>query len=176
VAKLATLSAEQLDDPDSHGPTLAEMAGDEPEAFAKDTAKRTGKSERTVRRAAAIGEKLDAEVKQKIAKTPIADNQRELEKLARLEPDMQRTVADMLADGEVESVTEALAEDPGPEPEPSESAAAVLRELLAKTKSAWMASCGPAATGSLGASVLEAVADEWIRESWWPKQLPKRSR
>jgi ParB family transcriptional regulator, chromosome partitioning protein len=168
VAKLATNSAEPSDSSSRPVPTLADMCNDSSAtAFAKDASKRTGKSERTVRRAAAIGQKLDQEVKQKIAKTPVADNQRELEKLARLDPDMQRTVADMLIDGEVESVTEALAEGPGPEAAPAEEASAVLRELLRKLASAWKASCGRSATGQLGAAVLEAVADEWMRETWW---------
>jgi ParB-like chromosome segregation protein Spo0J len=174
VAKLATL----LDEDSRPVPTLAEMvdvpADETAQAFAADTAKKTGKSPRTVRRAASIGERLDPQVAEQIASTPIADKQAELEKLARLEPDMQRTVATMLVEGEVQSVTEALADSSDPEPEPAEEASTVLRGLLDAAGLNWRAKCGDAATAQLGAAVLESLAEEWIRQRWEP--LDKKPR
>lgn len=76
-------------------------------SFAKDTAEKTGTSERTVRRAARIAEHLDAEAAKTIESTPIADSQRQLEELASLPAEEQRQVAETIASGEAETVAEA---------------------------------------------------------------------
>jgi hypothetical protein len=164
-------------------------------SFAEDTAEMTGKSERTVRRQAELGAKLDgAAIKLLAAKAPhVANSPAQLKKLARLDPDMQRAVAasivagDKRADGRgpVLTVDDALADAPHPnearddkpgvplalpvspaEPRTVESAADVLKRLLEKTKSAWRATCGHAATAQLGAAVLESVSAVWMTEQW----------
>lgn len=77
-------------------------------SFAEDTAEKTGTSPRTVKRDVAIGQAIPDEIAELIKDTPIADNKRELKKLARLEPEEQKVVAQMLAEGEVVTVSEAI--------------------------------------------------------------------
>jgi len=89
-------------------------------SFSSDTAAKTGKSKRSVERDAALGLALSDDVLEKIAATPVANNKSELKKLAKLDADMQQTVANMLAEGECSSVTEALRSDDEVEPEPAE--------------------------------------------------------
>jgi hypothetical protein len=55
-------------------------------------------------------------------------------------------------------------------PEAANGAATRVSQLLEKLKSAWIASCGAAATAQLGAAVLEATAEEWIRQQWKPRK------
>lgn len=75
--------------------------------FAQDTAAKTGVSDRTVQRATKIGTDITAEVRDIIRETPVADNQQELLRLARMEPEKQAPVAQKIADGEARSVGEA---------------------------------------------------------------------
>jgi len=147
-------------------------------SFAAAAAEKTGKSERTIARSVQIGQGLPPEIAAKVAQTPVGNQPRELLKLAKLvkqDPQLADTVADMLREGEVQSVTEALAESELP-PEPAVEASAVLREMLAKLKRAWQASCGKAATPSLGAAVLEAVAEQWLNETWTDRGGKTRSQ
>lgn len=136
-------------------------------SFARDAAEKTGKAERTIRQAVQVGKRIEPDVAKQIARTAVADQPKELAKLARLDPEMQRTVAGMLADGEAESVTEAIAEpNQHPDPDPAEEASGALKRLLEAAKDRWQAICGPAATAQLGAAVLEAVAADWVTQTW----------
>jgi len=67
--------------------------------FTKDAAGKTGSSERTIRHAVTISNKLDDGVRDTIRHLPIADNQRELGRLAKLEAEEQKRVAERLSLG-----------------------------------------------------------------------------
>jgi ParB family chromosome partitioning protein len=75
-------------------------------SFVADTAEKTGKSQRTIRKDVAVGEKLDGEAVDDILNTPVADNKSELKALSELPPEQQRTVAKKIKSGEVKSVKE----------------------------------------------------------------------
>lgn len=111
-----------------------------------------------------LAPELAAKLKNTAADTP-AERAR-LAKIAKSDPDLARTVADVLHACEASSVEEAI-DDNGTAPtDQAEEACSVLREMLYKTASAWRASCGFSATPALAASVLEQVADEWINYGW----------
>ena len=80
-------------------------------SFSVDTAAKMGVTPRTIQMATRIAEKIDAEVQEIIADLPIADNQSELTKLAKMKPDQQKEVAARLATGQVETVAEVVRED-----------------------------------------------------------------
>jgi len=86
-----------------HG-TNQHTKGDAPPSFAASSAQATKQSGRTIRRAVKIAEGLDDEAADLISGTPTADNQQELQRLARLPVEDQRAVAQLLADGEVTRV------------------------------------------------------------------------
>ncbi len=67
--------------------------------FTKDVATKTGSSERTIQHAVSISNKLDDGVRDTIRHLPIADNQRELGRLAKLEAEEQKRVAERLSLG-----------------------------------------------------------------------------
>lgn len=67
--------------------------------FAKDTAGKTGESERSVHEYVRVAEKIAPDVQAAIAETPAAQSITELTKLARLGPDKQREVAAKVKDG-----------------------------------------------------------------------------
>ena len=67
--------------------------------FTKDVASKTGAGERTIRHAVAIANKLNNGVRDTIRHLPIADNQRELGRLAKLEAEEQKRVAERLSLG-----------------------------------------------------------------------------
>ena len=151
------------------------------ESFAADAARQTGKSERTIRRATAIGAKIVPEVAEAVAKVPaVAKSPKELAKLAKLDPALQRSVAACLTSGECKTVTEAVAESDDPPPAPAEQACDVLKRLLDEAARRWCAKCGKAATAQLAAGVLESVAEEWISQDWrrtgGPAAAKKRHR
>ena len=79
-------------------------------SFSVDTAAKMGVTPRTIQMATRIAEKIDAEVQEIIADLPIADNQSELTKLAKMKPDQQKEVAARLATGQVETVAEVAKE------------------------------------------------------------------
>lgn len=56
----------------------------------------------------AIEQAISDEMAELIKDAPIADNKRELKRLARLDPEEQKIVAQMLAEGEVVTVSEAI--------------------------------------------------------------------
>ncbi len=62
-------------------------------SFSKDTAAKTGKSERTVQRQVAVAENLDESVQEELKDTPIANNQSELERISKLPKDEQPAAA-----------------------------------------------------------------------------------
>lgn len=144
-------------------------AGSRKPSFAKDTAAKTGKSARTIQRKAQIGREIPDDWVPIVAKVPqLANSASELAafiKLIKADPAQARTVAQMIADGEVATVAEAIAEPELPE-EPADQASDALRRALARVKDGWRRECGPAATAPLGAAVLEAVAAEWLTENW----------
>lgn len=76
-------------------------------SFTEDTAAKTGTSKRTVERAVQVADNLTPEVRDTIRETPVADNQRELLRLSRMEPGKQAPVADKIASGAAKSVGEA---------------------------------------------------------------------
>jgi len=67
--------------------------------FTKDVASKTGAGERTIRHAVSITNNLDDDVRDTIRHLPIADNQRELGRLAKLDRDEQYRVAERLSLG-----------------------------------------------------------------------------
>lgn len=85
---------------------------DSPPSFAKDTASKMGVSERTVQRGVEIASKLDDDVKEVIANTPIADRQTDLSRLAKHEPEEQKRLARHIKDG-AKTVAEAEAQATG---------------------------------------------------------------
>ncbi|MBP5857256.1 ParB N-terminal domain-containing protein [Marivibrio halodurans] len=70
-------------------------------------AERSQRAARTIQREAAIGERLDRDVADTLRASPIADNQKELESLARFSPEIQRQLAGVIASGGARSVTAA---------------------------------------------------------------------
>jgi ParB family chromosome partitioning protein len=65
--------------------------------FSKDAAKSTGLGERTIQRACELAGKLAPEAIALIRGTKVADNQAQLQALAELEPEQQKTVAGLIA-------------------------------------------------------------------------------
>lgn len=137
------------------GPTVA--------SFAEDTAEKTGTSPSTVQRDVAIGRAIPDEIAELIKDTPIADNKRELKKLARLEPEEQKVVAQMLAEGEVDTVREAITSEDDLEEEPVDPSD-VLRQMLEKTLDAWFREFGKQVSNKLAAAILSETARS-LRES-----------
>lgn len=79
---------------DYHSANLAEWSGENAQAhFFEQALDDLGLSRRAIERAQFIGGRLQPELRELIAKTPLANNQSELEKLAKLEPQRQREVA-----------------------------------------------------------------------------------
>lgn len=86
--------------------------------FVQDTAKKTGKSERTIHRDVAVGEKLDTQAAADISECPeVANSKKQLTELAKLPPAEQQSAAKKIKSGEAKSVAEAAA----PKPEKSET-------------------------------------------------------
>lgn len=113
---------------------------------------------------------LPPELQRAVRNTEAAGDPKQMARLARLakeDPPLAETVANMLRDCEVSTVEEALVESDQPEPEPQQEASAVLRQMLEKTKSVWRIQCPKSASPALGAAVLEAVADEWLSGGWF---------
>lgn len=113
---------------------------------------------------------LPSDLQRKVRNTAAASDPRQMARLAKLakdDPQLALTVACMLHDCDAYTVDEALQESDQPEPEPQDEASAVLRQMLQKTKSVWRIQCPESASPSLGAAVLEAVADEWLNGGWF---------
>jgi N6-adenosine-specific RNA methylase IME4 len=73
--------------------------GDLIQPFSESAAAQTGTSRRTVERAVRIAESIPEDLRDALRNTPIADNQKELLALARLEPEEQRAVVQLLSEG-----------------------------------------------------------------------------
>jgi ParB family transcriptional regulator, chromosome partitioning protein len=135
-------------------------------SFVDDTVSKTGRSKRSVETDVALGNSLPDDIVDKIADTPVANNKSELKKLAKLAGDEQRVVADLLADGEVSSVTEALAtqDEPASEPEPSEILKARVLRVIDKWRVEYRAS------HTLAAAVLESLVEILLSVHDQPKK------
>ncbi len=81
-------------------------------SFAEDAAETTGKGRRTIERAVAIAHAIPEHLQSLIADTPIANNKRQLETLARLSSEEQCRVSQRLASGAARTVEQAIAEGP----------------------------------------------------------------
>jgi len=105
---------------------------------------------------------------------------RRLMRLWHTDPELAITAAEMLARGEVNSVEEALRSEDEVEEEDAEDAvteskavdadpkdaSGVLRDLLERTRRVWVQQCQEQATPTLGAAVLESVAEQWLLRQW----------
>ena len=81
------------------------------ESFVTDTAKKSGLSEREVRRQVQIGKNLDPKAAAIVADVPtVADSKAELKALSELTPEKQREVAAKVNAGKAKSVRAAVAE------------------------------------------------------------------
>lgn len=80
---------------------------DIPLSFSEDTATKLGVSPRTVQQEVQIAEKIAPDVKEIIADTELADSKKDLLKLARMEPETQKKVAEKIAVGEAKSIVDA---------------------------------------------------------------------
>ena len=76
--------------------------------FVQDTAKKVGISERSIQRTLQIAEQIVPDVRDRLRGTPIACSTTELLQLARLEPEMQRRVAEKIVEGHQKTVSDAL--------------------------------------------------------------------
>jgi hypothetical protein len=75
--------------------------------FSQAVAEKTGLAQRTVQHYVQLAQSLTPEVRDAIRRTPIANDGRELQQLASLEPSQQRAVAELIASREAGSVREA---------------------------------------------------------------------
>lgn len=83
-------------------------------SFVQDTAKKTGKSTRTIERDLAIARDMDGDVQEIVALTPLARNKSELRKLAKLPKDQQKAVAAKIKAGKAKRGHEAMPWSPKP--------------------------------------------------------------
>jgi len=68
--------------------------------FTEDAARKTGLSERTVKVGIQIATRILPEVRDVLRNTDVADSKRDLLRIARLEPSLQKAVADQVVSGE----------------------------------------------------------------------------
>jgi len=73
-------------------------------SFVEDTAKKTGRAPRTVFEEVQIATRLDDEVKEMIRDTELADRKTDLLKLARLDKEEQKKVAEKIRTGEAKDI------------------------------------------------------------------------
>lgn len=76
--------------------------------FAKDTAKKTNKSARTISKDIQIAKRIPAELREKIRETPLADKKTELLTLTNFDAETQKEVVELIVEGQVETVEEGL--------------------------------------------------------------------
>jgi N6-adenosine-specific RNA methylase IME4 len=76
-------------------------------SFASDAASRVGSSGRTIQQEVQIAERLHPDVKRTIRDHALADSKVELLRLARMEPDKQRAVVEVVLSGKAKGVAEA---------------------------------------------------------------------
>lgn len=104
--------------------------GDSVSSFAEDTARKTGKSARTIQREVAVGEALADGVAEALVDTPIADNVAELAKLGKLKPAKQKAAAKKLKAGTAKTVAEASKPKAAPTKAPKPAGKAAERKAL----------------------------------------------
>jgi len=75
-------------------------------SYVEETAEKTGKAPRTVRRDVGIAEKLTDATKTQITGTTVEDSKAELERLAKLPPKDQEKVARAIGSGKAKTVAE----------------------------------------------------------------------
>lgn len=112
------------------------QAGAGPLTFSKDAAKKTGFTDRSIRRSVELASKFDAETVQLIRNTKLANNAAALKKLALLPPDQRRDVAHSIGFGESRSIGEALAKCGHIEPvsiDPAMALTARFADLLSRS-------------------------------------------
>lgn len=113
--------------------------GKRAKSFADDTAEKTGVAARTVREGVQVGKNIDPVAKKKLAGTKAAKSQKQLLQVSREKPERQKAIADLLAGGHAESVTEAVAqlgEDPAEVDWPTDE---VGNEIPADMREPWAA-------------------------------------
>lgn len=126
-------------------------------SFSADIADKTGFSERTIRRAVMLAEKLSPEAVRLLTGTAWADHQAALETLAKHPPEAQAAVLDHLlaAENPAKSVNEALARHEG------RAAPTVEDKTLSRAIDLW---------GRMGAkdkrAFLEFLADAELPKGW----------
>lgn len=76
-------------------------------SFASETAKAADISQRTIQRGVQIATSIPQDVRDTLRDTDVADRKVDLLTLARMEPDEQRRVADVIASGEADTVMDA---------------------------------------------------------------------
>lgn len=87
--------------------TASEMIS--PASFVKDTAKKTGKSERSIQQDIQIASNLPEEVKVEIKNSKIEDNKTDLLELAKIkEPEKQLEIIEQVKNGQVKNVKSAI--------------------------------------------------------------------
>jgi ParB-like chromosome segregation protein Spo0J len=101
--------------------------------FVAETAKKTGKSEKTVRRDKSRGEKIPEDVQKDLAGTKIEDSGVQLDALARASPDEQREAVKAVTLGHAKDVREVL---PGADKKQSDRIGGVNYDRLCR---AWNA-------------------------------------
>lgn len=84
-----------------------------PVSFTEDCARKTGRSQRTIQEVVRIGKRLNPDAVNLLAKTPVVNNQTELDALADLSADEQLRVAKEITSGKRTSVREATPNAPG---------------------------------------------------------------
>lgn len=75
--------------------------------FSKDAAVKLAVSPRTIQQEVQIAEKIVPDVKEVLANTELANSKRELLKIARMEPELQRKIAQKITTNEAKSVVDA---------------------------------------------------------------------
>jgi ParB family chromosome partitioning protein len=103
-------------------------------SFSQDTAERCGLTDRTIRRAVMIAEKLPQPLRHRLAGTPLAHKQSELLALAKLPPEEQQACVDLLLgqDSNTQTVAEAHKRVVGQRPDQTSEDSAQLTVLLSK--------------------------------------------
>ena len=84
----------------AEGNDLADNLSVRPKSFAQDTAEKLGVDERTVRRQVKIAKDLTPEAQKIIEESGLKVTQQSLDRLSRLEPELQREAAEKLVSGE----------------------------------------------------------------------------
>jgi len=151
-------------------------------SFSQDTAKKTGKSKRTVERKAQVGKAL-ASVAERLKGTAIEDNQRELLKLAGMKPKEREQAVERIARGEAKNVrqakivgqAEAIKREPPPFPQGPFRVIAIDPPWTYdnRAEEATHRAAHPSPSLTLAAlHALPPLCSPLSHSGWWP-QLPR---